>query len=489
MNGSGRRKTAILSDLRRLIAPLDIFYTIGNLIYRRSLRYTMFTAGIALLGIAAKEFGLPGFTVRQAIALPLVIGGLSLVVGTMLKVVPSLIASRLLTVAQASDLNLMEDYRKAEAGEHLEALWDRLHRYECGLRLAEGSPGCNACGREGQSDADTLERAKPCFLRRAHRALTSHLPQIQQMHLVGLDLRYIEDWRDGAYLDRSDTKLIEQFDGSSTLKAVRAETGLVGPAAAVLFNPRRFLQRFWFLFVTRMVAIQVGSAVQRLNRQFRTDLFNCQVLLWPGTEDSEWLAQFDGAREEVLRRRRQCVRRVFGQDDGTACDVLDRMLYCSFALATELRMRYDADYCDGSLGYDVIADLTGEGRNRRDLQRAKAFVEAARGDLTRLGEFLASRRPDLLAPAAGRALRAARIALHTDRGGLKRLLTRHLRDRDEDSAAAVLRALDQAVAEKETYSRRLIAVRMHHELTRLSRGGYHKLVKALAYEDQPAPQA
>jgi len=489
MNRGGRKRTAILGDLRRLIAPWDVLYAVGNLIYKRSLRYTLLTAGIAVIGVAANWLGLPGFTVRQAIMLPLLIGGLSLAVGTLLKIVPSLIASRLLTVAQASDLNLMEDYRKSQVREHLDALWERLFKYECRLRLAaKASGGFNGGVRAGETESQALARAKSDFFQRAHLALTSHLPQIQQMHVVGLDLRYLEDWRDGAYLDRSDTKLIEQFDGGTTLLAARAEAGLTGLAMAVLFNPRRLAQRFWFLFVTRMVAIQVASAVRRLNRKYDTDLFNAQVLLWPGTEDNEWLKALDGAREDVIRQRRNAIRRVFGADFQTAREVLDHMLYCCFAVSTELRMRYDPDYCDGSLDYDVLADLTSEGRNRRDLQRARGLVAQARRDLEALAEFVRSRRPELLEPASAEALRAVRVAAHVDRGGLKRALRGYRARGGPQAAEDVDRLIDDAVAGKATCTRRLVAVRMHHELTRLSRKGYHQLIKALGYREEGSRQ-
>ncbi len=489
MNRSGRKKTAILGDLRRLIAPLDVLYTIGNLIYRRSLRYTLLTAGIALIGIASNWLGLPGFTVRQAIMLPLLIGGLSLAFGTLLKVVPSLIASRLLTVAQASDLNLMEDYRKSQAREHLGTLWDRLFKYECRLRMAaRASGGFNGGVRSGETESQALARARSDFFKRANIALTRHLPQIQQMHLVGLDLRYLEDWRDGAYLDRSDTKLIEQFNGSSTLLTARAEAGMTGLPAAILFDTRRLAQRFWFLFVTRMVAIQVASAVQRLNRKYDTDLFNAQVLLWPGTEDDDWLKSFEGAREEALRERRTSIRRVFGADFQTARDVLDHMLYCCFAVSTELRMRYDPDYCDGSLDYDVLADLTSEGRNRRDFQRAKGFVKQARRDLEALAEFIEAHRPELLEPRNTQALRSVRVAMHVDRHGLKRTLRKHRLQGAAQAPEEVCRLIDDAVAEEAVCSRRIVAVRMHHELTRMSRKGYHKLIKALAYQEEGSRQ-
>jgi len=475
----------VLTDLGRLIAPLDVMYHVGNLIFRRSLRYTLFTVGISILGLLTSSLHLPGLTIEQAILLPLMIGAVTLVVGYLLKAIPSLISSRLLTVAQASDLNLMEDYRKSECAEHLEILWDRLFRDECRLRMASGRPALGCCRREeGESDADALQRAKLEFFARAGEALVTPAPQIGQMYRIGLDLRYLEDWRDGAYLDRSDTKLIEQFEGGAALVAARRQVGLCGSAATVRLLPRRIAQRFWFSFITRMVAIRVATAVEGLNGKHNTDLFNSQVLLWPGAEAEGWLDQFDGARDAVLRQRRQVVRRVFGPDLHTAGDVLDHMLYASFALATDLRMRYDPDYCDRQLGYDVVGDLQAEGRDPRDFE-SRRFAERARRDLEALQEVLRSARPKLLRPERLEALRAVRIAFHINRGGLKRRVLHAIR---RSGAAAGLPAaagmlIDQAAAEKEAYSRRLIAVRMHHELTRLARRGYRKLLADLAYAE------
>lgn len=480
----GRRKTtALIGDLGRLIAPLDIFYTIGNLIYRRSLRYTLVTAGIAVVGLVAGRIGLPGFTVRQALVLPLLIGGLSLAVGVLLKVVPSLIASRLLTVAQASDLNLMEDYRKSQTDEHLGALWRRLFQHECRLHMASRQPGPVA-RVSGQTENEALARAKASFFVRAKEALSNPLPQIQQMFRVGLDLRFFEDWRDGAYFDRSDSKLIEQFDGNSTLLAARGEVGLTGLAATMLLNPRRTAQRFWFAVVTRMVAILTATDVQKLNRAHDTDLFNSQMLLWPGTEDGDWLSRLPGAREELLRCRLRNIKRIFGRDLATARCVLDHMLYCGFAAATELRMRFDPDYCDGRLGYDVIEDLTAEGRNRRDFQRAKGFVGQALPRLAALEKFCNACRPELLSAAGAEDLRTARLAVHINRDGLHDLLGEWEAHTAETAAECINRALDNAVEHKDIHARRLLAVRMHHELTRLTRQGYADLVEALGYGPQ-----
>lgn len=479
-----KKRSGFFRDVSRLIVPMDVVCQIGNMIYRRSLRYTFFTAGIAVIGILTKTLNLPGLTIMQAVILPLMVGGFALVVGYTLKVVPRIISSRLLTVAQASGLNLMEDYRKSQADEHLEILWDRLYRHECRMRITADFPAFSGLEhRPDETEQETLQRAKEEFLARAKSAFATHQPQIRQLHDCGLDMRYIEDWRDGAYLDRSDTKLIEQFEGDLTLISARREVGLYGVEASIRFRLMRIVQGVWFFFITRMVAIEVGIAVQYLSRRYDTDLFNAQVILWPGEENENWLDNFDGAREAVIKRRRRVIRRIFGPDIETACKVLDHMLYGTFVLASELRMRYDVDYCDDCLGYNVVSDTEATGHNRPELKRVKVFTEQARNDMRIFDKILQSTRPTLFEPQNAEALRSVRIVLHINRKKLKQRMriksgseislqqfTEHTRD-----------LIDQAIIKRQTYTRRLIAVRMHHELSRMSRSGYQKLLKELYY--------
>ncbi len=482
---------AIVGDFVRLLAPLDILYQVGNLIYRRALRTTLLTAGVAVLGLVSKRFALPGLEVRQAIALPLMVGSAMLIGGGALKIIPTLISSRMLTVAQASDLNLMEDYRKSEIDEHLEHLWTRLFRHECVLRAKAGRPMFDECTLEparrrdvAGPAPDALEAARGEFHARAKLALTTFHSQITQLHEVGLDLRYLEDWRDGAYLDRSDTKLDEQFDGSRAIQLARREAGMAGIVTAVQLAPRRLAQRFWFGFVTRMVAIEVASAIERLNVFHDTDLFNSQVMLWPGEENQPWLAGFEGSREEVRRLRRKAIVGTFGPTREIAHRMIDRMLYATYALATELRMRCDPDYCDGSLGYSVLGDLDAEARNPMDVGKARRFVPAALAGLDQLARCCRQARPDLLGDDQAETWRAVRIAFHLNADGLRRRLLNHLRRGGSPGAppSGVLERIDRAAELSAVRSRRLVSVRMHHELTRLGRLGYRRLLERLAYE-------
>jgi len=445
------RRTARLRNLRRLVGPMDILYQVGNLIYRRSLRYTLFTASIGVLGLLGNYVPLlPGITLKEAILFPLVIGGSALVGGFLLRLVPSLISARLQIRAQGSDLNLMEDLRKAQGERHLEILWTRLFRHE-----AHGF------------DHDE-------FLHRARDAMASYEPQLRQMHRVGLDLRYLEDWRDGALLDRGDNNLRQQFDGSATLLSARRDAGMLGARASMRLVLRRADQRFWLWFGSRAVAMQVAAAVDLLNLEFDTDLINAQVLLWPGEEDEPWLAAHPGATDLVIAERVALLRRVFGPDMRTVHELLDHMLYPFFAEATELRMRYDPEYCSGGLGFDVNDDLVGDRGQPWQRRQARRFTVLALRRLERFDAWLGTHRPALFGPDAHRTLRAVRCAFHVDRDDLHRLTMT-----DVEAAGAVV---DAIASDAERWSRRLVAVRLHHELARLHRAEYEALVRTLAYE-------
>ncbi len=441
---------------------MDVLYQVGNFIFRRSLRYTLFTASLGALGVFADFAGLPGLTVKQALLFPLLIGGTALVGGYLLRLVPSLISVRLQVRAQGSDLNLMEDHRRADVENHLNVFWERIFRFECEVQLKAGAAlfGGQVVPPEG---VEPLPFAREEFLERGRDAMASAEPQIRQMHRVGLDLRYLEDWRDGAWFDRNDVKLREQFDGNGTLLAARAAAGFDGPLVALRLQPLRLGQKFWFWFVTRAIAMNVAGAVDRLNQRFDTDIINAQVLLWPGEEDEPWLQQIPGATEEVLAHRDAVVRRVFGPTAHTARELLDHMFYCSYVEATELRMRFDPEFCEGSLSYGVLDDLQADRAQAWHLRQAKRFVARAREALSRFDADVAARHSEFLEPERAGQLRTARGVFHVSQ--------------DLDAA------LEGAADNEEAWTRRLVAVRMHHELARLTLRGYESLLDALAYGD------
>jgi hypothetical protein len=483
-----RRKARLhLQDFGRLVAPLDVLYQVGNLIYRRSLRYTLLTVGISIVGLAANFVGLNGFTVKQAVVLPLAMGALTLGVGLALKMIPAVISSRLITVAQASGMNLMEDYRKSQVDEHLRRLWERVFSHECRLRLRAGRSVYAGCKRSGDEPLErTLQRAREQFVQRARDALCRPLPQTRQMQMIGIDLRFFEDWRDGAYLDASDEKIMQQFEGDQTLVAAQRACGMRSPVERTLTAPARASQQFWFGFITRSLATRVAGAVRKLNGEYASDWFNAQVLLWPGEEDQPWLEEFQDGREQVLAERRKVIRGVFGPDERSARRMVNHMQLASVHRATELRLRYDPEFCLGELPVDPLEDLVRFGATSEPPQWAGEWVSR----MTRLHgefmEFLLARRPGLGEDASAAELRAVRLAFHVDRGRLRSdfVAGGERTMPPEQLAESLQERIDQAAGAAEDTGRSLVSVRVHHELSRLSAEGYSDLVLALGYDGE-----
>ena len=480
----------MIRDIRRLISFMDVLYYAGDMLYKRSLRYTGLTAAVSLLGYLGGLLpGVETYSARVALVLPLAVGSACLVGGLVLRSIPGLLAAHAATVAQAQDLDLMEDYRKWREEEHLASLWEWVYRYEWALGTGASkvrnhrfeAPEAICC--QEFPGCDAVERGRREFLVRARFGLARPQPQTRQRYHLGIDLRFMEDWYNGGFFDRQDVKLMEQFDGSATLEAIKREVGY-GRLAALRDWPLKLHQKFWFLMITRSIAIQIGDTIDWLNRQYDTDYFNAQVLLWPGEDEEPWLEQFPAAVGELRQRRRLILDRVFGEDDASARRMLERMVGLNFWLATKLRARYDPEYLDGTLGYDAVSDLAEAGIAPKRIEPCRALAEEAKQQGTALRQGLAELRPELLAEGAGEALRAVRIAAHVSRRRLRRCLRRGLQDpvarrRFSDRVLPIVLA---AVEAKEKYSARLVGLRTHHELTRLHRLEYHRLLDLLRGE-------
>jgi len=484
----------MLNDVRRLISFRDVLCYAGDQLYKRSLRYTGLTAAVSLLGYLGNFLpGIDTYNARVAIALPLVVGSTMLLGGLLLKTIPALLASRAANVAAAQDLDLMEDYRKWREQEHLEILWERVFRFEWAVGSAASrvrehpaeAPTEVCLLDSGQGDA--RERGRQQFLARARFALARPQPQPRQRYHLGVDLRFLEDWRNGAYFDRQDVKLVEQFDGSATLEAIKREIGY-DRWAALKDLSLKWYQKFWFTMITRAVAIHVGEAITSLNRRYETDCFNAQVLLWPEESEEPWVEQFPRAAEDIRQQRQVILASVLGEDAATARRLLRRMLWPSCWLASKLRAAYDPEYVEGSLGCDLVTDL-------EELQIAPQTIAPYR-DLARLvaaeqsslTAWLERYRPELARPEHAEALRAARIAVHVRRDRLRPYLPGDVHDRraGEEFVENVLEVVDSALRAKERFSSRLVGLRMHHELTRLHYQEYMRLLELLMGVDQQA---
>ena len=511
-------------DFLRLARAHDLLSRAGALMMKTSPKATIWTAGIALSGRLASVLGLPGFTRWQALTAPVVVGGGLLGLGAALRYIPRILSGRLTAVAEANDLNLMEDYRKNQALDHLNLLWEKVFRYESLIRY-------NADERQAERDqidavrarvagalrdletdarqqlgiasdkdlddvvaavlserplSDNFEKSRAGFLVSALYALRHSLPQSSEAYDIGFRLNLYEDFCDGAYFDPSDTKLAEQYAGNIALMQIKRQIRF-SRLDGLHQIPRQISAKLWFLLITRKIALGAGKAVQILNDAYNTDQFNSQVLLWPGEEDAPWLQRFDGARDEVLKWRHCIVTAALGSDYERACAVLDRAFLPSFEFAAELRARFDPEYAEGSLdtpcedtGAEVTNSLVGdlESLDYRDsaLVQAKAYAEKTRRDQAAFVDYLTEHHKDLLED--GPALRAVRIAFHIDQSDLKK---RFQSPASEAGRAQIDELIRQAEAEQETYTDHLIALRLHHQLTLIQRQTYKTLAQKLAY--------
>ncbi len=514
-----------LKDFLRLAHADDLLSRLGALMIRTSPKATIWTAGIVSSGYLSNRLGLPGFSGWEALMAPVVVGGGLLGLGLALRFVPSVLAAKWVAVAEASDLNLMEDYRKSQAPAHLNALWDKVFFYESALRY---SPQERQAEREelrqlraevrrqvrtwdpvtlrrleldGDADADAVATAVLCERALSHNqeksregfmlsslfALRHALPQGSEAHAIGFRLSLYEDLCDGAYFDRSDTKLVEQYAGNPLLQDVKKAVGF-GRMDALRRLPASLAARVWCFLVTRRIATGVGRAVQYLNLKHRTDTFNSQVFLWPGQEAAPWLDAFTGAAQDILTLRKSIVRSALGSDYDRACAVLDRMFLTCFESATDLRARYDPEYCDGSLDYiaedtgakivnNLVADLRARGYRQETLDRAARHADTVRREQAGFTEYLARSGPEGLLKNP-QTLRAVSIAFHVNDRGMKDAFQALQSD---GSSTALDQTIQAAVAEKAAYDRRLVGLRLHHQLTILLLDSYKDLARTLAY--------
>ena len=520
------RKTNAIHDFLRLASTDEFLCRAGTFLMRRSLRTALWTAGITSSGYLSNYFGLPGFTALQAVVAPLVVGGGMLGIGAGMKYIPTSISSKLATMAAASDLNLMEDFRKSQMVEHLNSLWDKVFWYESDVQfsceqreaereqmqqarrnLTDALANCQgdvlerlgAGGDEGMEElvtavvtarslAGNLEKSREGFLASAIYAITHALAQPSQTHEIGFNLGFYEDFCDGAYFDTSDVKLCQQYAGSTMLAAIRDQVGQ-SRLHALTQLPARISQKFWFYLVTRKIATGIARAVKTLNDKYDTEAFNAQVLLWPGEERAEWLAGWAGASEEILRLRKSLVTAALGQTRENAFAVLDRMLLACFVRATNLRMHYDAEYCDGSLDYiaedtgeslsnNLVSDLTRYLNKPRILGRAHTWADGTKGVMAALAGYVAdSGNGGIFNDPV--ALRAVKITVHTNHNGLRTMFERNDR---RNQRAQIDRAIADVMQKKDVYTTRLVGLRLHHQLTILQIEGYRDLACRLAYD-------
>ncbi len=527
MKRERQRKKKIIRDFRRLFNWYDLAYIAGNFLYRKGIRiagYTaIFTTGNYISNLFKAEDLSIGQAVRGAVAaigIPIVVGVGLTGTGFIIRNIPNILSKGKITVAEANDLNLMEDYKKFQSREFLEQLWDRIFRYEAEIQYSEKERANESelitehivCVREklielpeetlrfigikdrkdlgkvvncvlnAQPVTDKIEKTKRAFIMSTMYGLCHSLPQTEQAEKIGFDLSAFEDWRDGAYFDSTDTKLSQQYSGDVVLTDIKKELGF-GASKGIKQLPIRFWQSLCFNFVTKAIAIKVGTAIVDFNRDYATNKFNSQLFLWPGSEDAEWLEKYDGSRRAILERRKEIIKGIFGESFEDADITLDRMFLPNFEYATKLRMKYDPEYCfrDG-LEYDVLSDLKKAKCCEADLIKCKNQIEQINSIYQGFLHYLNEKRQDLFKERNAEALRAVKIAFHINKEELR---SRFIREGSYTPYENIADKINEVVSEKEVYSEKLRDLRLHHQLTIFEMAEYRALLQKLAYSKVP----
>jgi len=547
-----RRRAKEIRDLWSLLNWRDLCYQAGSYLYGKSYKYTAIVAAASVGSLFGKalsqRLGLSlfeNYTTQQAITTPLFFGAIMLASGLILMTLPVLITSRRHLIAHANDLNLMEDYKKSLQSRHLDALWEQVFRYESALlftdeerareraMIEERRARYRALEREFQSadrapasSPDTLERiidemlalrpwsdlletTRDGFLISARYVLRHHFSQMAEAASVGFSLSLLEDWYDEHPFPTGYGKIVEQYWGNIVLRQIEEAVGYTRRESTT-HTVKLSLQCQWASLVARAVTTNVGAYIPYLNKRYGTNLFNSQVLLWPGEEDRPEITQLTApvnsaahlggnllrglgrravrrpiarphlnAREEVRRLRRNLFHNIFGETLHDAHEMIDRMCLTSFELAGDLRARLDPEYATGALAETFVADFKAEGFSRIYVRRAKRLARRSRRALkTFLAALRASERfAPLFAFEHAEALRAVTIAFHTNRHDLRARFRR-------EGLEACAETIAAAVADAKLFSTRLRAVRIHHVLTKLELALYRDLVRALAYAPQ-----
>ena len=402
-----RGKKTAAGDLYRIVHPREYCFRLGNTMMKKSPKAMAWTTLATTTGLLTSKLGLPGLTGAQATLIPLSVGLGMLGSGAAIKYVPNVKAMRLLTFSQANEMNRMEDYKKLNAWDHLDVIWDRVYKCESFMRytdeqrqaehdeimrqkqniiddiktwpddrmeflgMAKDGDGWEEKDIEDLAWAlmcvrplsDQTEKSKIGFkvsamntlglpltvsrkFSRCQRGMGGCPAVMNDEDNTGLKLDLYKDWIDGAMFDPSDTKLLEQYLAKDSIRDIKAELGM-GVGIAIRDLPEKMQRRFWFYLMNRRMAFETGKAIQQLDWKYNTDKFNALIVLCPGEENAPWLDEYPDARQELAKHRRKIMHKTFGNDYEGACGFIDLIFSPDLVLATKLRLAYDPEYLHG----------------------------------------------------------------------------------------------------------------------------------------------
>ena len=495
-----------------LVTLSDIMGTVGFWLFRGTFRRTTGVA-VALFTVFVIDKKTPdhdlGVTLKTAIGGTSLIFAVSCIGGLILMFLGGSFSKSALMLSEAKGSNLLEDMKKSRQPIHCRRLWQRVFRYE---QAIHDPPQLEAEAATVATEHDDLERlSHPSFAddlapdRRVQLeqamsrlgltepgwslvfvyAMMLPLPRSVLRHRFRYDLSVLKDWYDGAPFHHTDTKLQQQFDAVESIFEAKLESR-VSRLFLLTHTRKRMFQKMWFRVISRAIQLRVARACRRLDRRYAPFHFSIDHFLWPNaaTEDVLRAELGDGAVSDLVRLRRRIFSQVLTPEPELAQRLMQRAIYPNFEAACQLRRLYDPQYALGELGEtwedDVVKYKRAFTPAERQLARRRSFIERTRQEQEALVDFLV-RRPELNVVENAAALRALRIAVHVDRDGLKTLLlgnSHHNRTRGVRLADVIAgrrpvqptKPLETVIRDvtdqRADYTRKLIAVRVHHELTR-----------------------
>jgi len=446
-----RRVRTAWHTISGLVTLSDVLGTIGFWLYRGTLRRTMLFA-IAMGGaLLADRNDSLGISTKAAVGTASVVFAVSCFGGALLMFVGGSFSKAALKLGEAKGGNLLEDMKKCRQPMHRDRLWKHVFRYERDLHPPQAITAeemtiernrdalellCNPANNRRITVQQRVELEAvigslgltPCGWQIAFdHAMFLPLPRSILKHQMRYDLSNLKDWYDGAPFHNTDNKLQHHFDAFESIQEAKHDARLTR-FFLLTHTRKRMLQSVWFKVISRAIQLRVARACRKLDQKYAPFHFSIDQFLWPNELTDEMLRRELGveAFEDMVDLRTRIFQRVLTSEPQLAMRLMQRAIYPNFEAASQLRRLYDPAYV--------------------------------------LGE-----------------LRALRIAVHVDRDGLKTLLlgaqrgdrpwTLRLADRLAGRAPikpkrAIADVIEQVIVEKDRYSTKLVAVRIHHELTR-----------------------
>lgn len=516
---------ARLREYRRIIGFAQVLYLLGRRLKRHGFRYTTLAIVICgsvmlvkLVGSRILNYDLPRTNLKMA-AIPAIVALSTFGLGNFLECISNIFSSERILLADANNMNLMEDRKKADMNQHLKVLWERVFKYEAKLRdhyvdtdeiqrikcnriklkklFMNLDPRCRKHLGITNENVDEfikhVESFRPVsqeiptteegFVTTARSVIPMPLPQRLQENLCGCDLSLLEDWYDGAFFTDTDRKVHEQFVANKTIRAIRQSVGInwyVKFLEALVGHP----VPIWHVLTMKKIGTSVGSLIAMMNKKYiqfaKPAFFDAQHFLWNDEENDLLIVQTFGDHgdivcNEIRQSRRSLFRNIFSHEQGTAHAHIYRMFGNDFINAMNLRLDYDIEFAAGLLDHTPFCDI-------HDLSKimlcpvypeAKASykIERAYRILKTVDRFLERNLPEVFDKPL--YLRAARLGSMTNEHNVQQAMA-------TDAVAAISIFRDRIIVSERRYTKRICLLRQHYELARLQLISYSRMVDELA---------